>query len=136
MEEAQLMPLIAIFICLTYVTPLVGFPALAYIWFLLKDKELAKRILTTIIIVAILPVLYMGYEFISTFLLMPKCCLGNSYFTLSQMPEILIGVISELLRRIFLSFTVSFLISFVFVVPITLIARKRKKSKTAQGVIP
>ncbi len=142
MEFGDTIPLYFITLCCIITTPLIGFSALAFIRFSLKDKALARNILMTNVIVACIPVLYMIYGFIRLIFLIPGCCSKglnliniNLQEILSTTSEIISTTLPFLLWMIFLSLTVSFLIAFIIVLPATLIFRKLKNENELQGRI-
>ena len=71
MEFNELIPLHFLSLCFFGLTPIIGFSGLAYIRFSLKDISLARNILVTLIVTAILPLLYMGYGVISVIFILP-----------------------------------------------------------------
>jgi hypothetical protein len=124
MEFGETLPLSILALCCFGLTPIIGFSALAYIRFSLKDISLARNIFVTLIATAILPFLYMGYGVVSVIIILPR---GLITLNLS---EILSAYLSEFLRMEFLSLTLSFLIAFILIVPITFLMRHVNKNQT------
>jgi hypothetical protein len=129
MEFGETIPLFLLSLCYFGLTPVIGFSGLALIRFSLKDRYLARNIFITIISVAVLPILYMGFGIIQEVLFIPRCCAQNFGFVAPALSEILSFSIPYTIWFVYLSFTVGFIIAFTLVVPITLLIRHRRKKK-------
>lgn len=128
MEFGTLIPLFYMGICCFITIPIAGFFSLAFIRFSLKDKLLAKCILITILIVALVAFIYPILNFIRSLILITFCCPDSkslpSSKTLLEMASI---TLKYALFLIFPSLTIGFLIAFVVTVPVTFLVRYIKK---------
>ncbi len=74
----------------------------------------------------------MGYELILPMVIMRRCCSESSGFVSPSLSEQISYLLPYALFLSFLSLTISFLIAFAIVVPITFVIRYTKKKKEEQ----
>jgi len=134
MEFGTLIPLYILTWGCILITPIIGFSFLAIIRYSLKDKGLAKNILTTIIITAALAFLYPILDLIRGLILIRFCCTDSSnIINLHTLPEMLSSTFLYALRLIIPGLTIGFILAFFVTVPITLGIRfTRKKNHTPE----
>jgi hypothetical protein len=130
MEFGTLIPLYFLTMCCFIATPIAGFSSLAFIRYSLKDKGLAKNILLTIGVVALLAFLYPLVGLIRGLILLPLCCPEIAALLEAQAVREMTSIsVKYALFLIIPSLTVGFLIALFFTVPITFLARYAKKKK-------
>jgi len=133
MEFGALIPLFYMTLCCTTVTPFVGTALLAYIWFRVKDKQLVKNILFTLLGVELFVFMFPILEAVWFLISIPKTQFNNCPcpFSLADIPMLLAAIFQSGIRLLFPGITLGYLVAFFIVVPITLIVRSVKMKKNS-----
>jgi hypothetical protein len=140
MEFGDTIPLFFITVCCLGVIPVIGFTLLAVIRFNLKDKQLSKNILITIICTGILSILFPIFEMLWPLTTFNQNCGCKIPFELP--PEIVrsqfVYALKGAVLFIYPGIAVGFILAFALTLPITLGVRFfRKRNLSFQsGSLP
>ena len=133
MEFGETIPLFFMSLCCIAGTPIVGFALLAVIRFKLKDRQLARNIFFTVIILGLLSFLFPVVRFAWSQIVIPRGCGCDSSLIITPeiKTEMLLSDIQFGAFLIYPGIGLGFILAFFGVVPITLVVRYIKKRKMA-----
>jgi len=133
LEFGNAIPLFFLTLCCAVTTPIIGVVALVYIRFSLKDTQLAKAILLSVLIVSLLWFAYPIVQLLVATTLIPSDCPGTEF---RITPDIL-GMTLRYASGLLIPGVVSgFLLAFVVVTPITLLVRHLRSRSNMNDQAP
>jgi hypothetical protein len=136
MEFGETIPLFFMTVCCIAVIPIIGFILLALIRFRLRDRQLAKNILLTVLGVGFLSFLLPILQLIWALVLITQDCGCETSFELTPkiLTEMFLSSVQFGAFLIYPGIAFGFLIAYCSVLPITLVVRRFKK-KTPQSLV-